>query len=245
MAIGQISGPLLQSNLLRNGVNLAFDSNLLYLDVVNKKIGINTSTPAHELTVIGTASFSSVQSNQIYIGSLLITEDSITSTAPSLQLSTIDSNGTVFNSSIIVNDNLTIDSNTLSLNQGTLAFTDPVVFNSDLTVNGTIIADGVSFDNFTIGDFNITTNSITNVLSTITEFNTVNGYTIFNSQGIVIPIGTTATRPNLTVTGMVRFNQDTSCLELYNGTRWDNAIGNAVTPAEAEAIGILTAIALS
>ncbi len=32
MAIGRISGPLLKSNLIRDGVNLAFETDLLYLD---------------------------------------------------------------------------------------------------------------------------------------------------------------------------------------------------------------------
>ena len=54
MALGRISGPLLKSNLLRNGVDLAFENDLLYLDVTNRRIGINTSTPSHELQVVGT-----------------------------------------------------------------------------------------------------------------------------------------------------------------------------------------------
>ena len=44
MAVGRISGPLLAKNLLRDGVNLAFETDLLYLDVVSGRIGINTST---------------------------------------------------------------------------------------------------------------------------------------------------------------------------------------------------------
>ena len=54
MAVGRISGPLLKNNLLRNGVNLAFETNLLYLDVVNSRIGINTATPSNDLQVNGT-----------------------------------------------------------------------------------------------------------------------------------------------------------------------------------------------
>ena len=34
MAVGRISGPLLKSNLIRNGIDLAFETNLLYLDVI-------------------------------------------------------------------------------------------------------------------------------------------------------------------------------------------------------------------
>ena len=44
MAVGRISGPLLSKNLLRDGVDLAFETDLLYLDVTTGRIGINTST---------------------------------------------------------------------------------------------------------------------------------------------------------------------------------------------------------
>ena len=54
MAVGRISGPLLKSNLIRNGIDLAFDTDLLYLDVNNKRIGINTSNPQYALDVSGT-----------------------------------------------------------------------------------------------------------------------------------------------------------------------------------------------
>ena len=61
MAVGRISGPLLKDNLLRNGVNLAFETSLLYLDVVNSRIGINTTAPAYDLDVNGTT-----RSNNLY-----------------------------------------------------------------------------------------------------------------------------------------------------------------------------------
>jgi len=52
--LGRISGPLLKANLLRQGVDLAFETDLLYLDVNNRRIGIKTATPSHELQVNGT-----------------------------------------------------------------------------------------------------------------------------------------------------------------------------------------------
>jgi hypothetical protein len=55
MAIGRISGSVLKSNLTRNGVDLAFETNLLYLDVTNSRVGIGTSEPSTALTVNGTA----------------------------------------------------------------------------------------------------------------------------------------------------------------------------------------------
>ena len=54
MAIGRISGPLLKANLIRDGVNLAFETDLLYLDVVNSKIGINSADPQFALDIVGT-----------------------------------------------------------------------------------------------------------------------------------------------------------------------------------------------
>jgi energy-converting hydrogenase Eha subunit B len=60
MAIGRISGPMLYSNLERQGVDLAFESNILYLDVTNRWVGANTSTPNAELQVIGTANLANI-----------------------------------------------------------------------------------------------------------------------------------------------------------------------------------------
>ena len=54
MAIGRISGSVLKSNLTRNGTDLAFETNLLYLDVTNSRIGIGTSSPSTTLDVNGT-----------------------------------------------------------------------------------------------------------------------------------------------------------------------------------------------
>ena len=54
MAIGRISGSMLKSNLTRNGVDLAFETNILYLDVTNARVGIGTSSPSTALQVDGT-----------------------------------------------------------------------------------------------------------------------------------------------------------------------------------------------
>jgi hypothetical protein len=57
--IGRISGPLLEANLQRDGVDLAFRNDLdttqlLYIDVNNGKIAINKDAPAVDLDVINT-----------------------------------------------------------------------------------------------------------------------------------------------------------------------------------------------
>jgi hypothetical protein len=61
MAVGRISGPLLQQNLFRDNVPLAFyntssqtENPTLYLDVTAGFVGVQTSSPAYELDVAGT-----------------------------------------------------------------------------------------------------------------------------------------------------------------------------------------------
>ena len=54
MAVGRITGPLLASNLLRDGIDIQVQNGLLYLDVTNNKVGINTQTPAYDLDVNAT-----------------------------------------------------------------------------------------------------------------------------------------------------------------------------------------------
>jgi trimeric autotransporter adhesin len=54
MAIGRISGQMLKANLLRSGVDLAFETNLLVLDVSNNFVGVGTATPSRQLHIAGT-----------------------------------------------------------------------------------------------------------------------------------------------------------------------------------------------
>jgi len=51
MAIGRISGQMLKANLLRSGTDLAFETDLLVLDVTNSRIGIGTASPARKLHI--------------------------------------------------------------------------------------------------------------------------------------------------------------------------------------------------
>ena len=54
MAIGRITGQMLSANLARSGTDLAFETNLLALDVSNSRIGIGTASPATTLHVSAT-----------------------------------------------------------------------------------------------------------------------------------------------------------------------------------------------
>ena len=63
MAIGRIGGPMLKENLIRQGVDLSFETNLLYLDVNNMRVGVNQAVPTVALEVNGAAKFGNVQVN--------------------------------------------------------------------------------------------------------------------------------------------------------------------------------------
>jgi len=51
MAIGRISGPMLKANLERQGVDLSVETDLLYVDVNNNRIGVNEAVPTKSLHV--------------------------------------------------------------------------------------------------------------------------------------------------------------------------------------------------
>lgn len=72
MTISRVGGPMLNQNLIRQGVDLSFETDLLYLDVNNMRIGINTDMPNHDLEVNGDVKISndlivdSASINQIF-----------------------------------------------------------------------------------------------------------------------------------------------------------------------------------
>lgn len=80
MAIGKISGPMLQTNLERQGVDLAIDTDVAYFDVTNKRLGVNNSSPSRTLDVTGNA----------LIANIVIAGNTISSTVGKLNLGSID-----------------------------------------------------------------------------------------------------------------------------------------------------------
>ncbi|CAB5214389.1 hypothetical protein UFOVP190_84 [uncultured Caudovirales phage] len=69
MAIARITGPMLQTDLERQGVNLSIDGNLVYADVSNRRVGIGNTSPQYTLDVNGNA----------HLGNLWILGNAITS----------------------------------------------------------------------------------------------------------------------------------------------------------------------
>jgi len=141
MAIGRISGQLLKSNLLRAGENLAFETDLLYLDVVNSRIGIKTATPTTDLDVNGhTRSTNITVDNQLNIGDLHFTGNTITSDSNTINFVAAAGEATVYHSRLQIDD--------LQLQGSTISTT---VSNSsiELDPNGTGTVDIIANTNIT------------------------------------------------------------------------------------------------
>jgi hypothetical protein len=141
--IGRISGPLLKENLTRDGVNLRFESNLIYLDVNTHaadvtaqpnlptswtgNVGIRNPNPAYPLDVVGATRSNQllIKPNAYYdayaeIDNVNINGNIIQSTVGSLELQA----PTIFDKVKINNDteiskNLAVNGNYLTTNKTT------------------------------------------------------------------------------------------------------------------------------
>ena len=149
MAVGRITGPLLKANLLRDGVDLAFETDLLYLDVINGKVGIKTIPDVgYDLDVNGkTRSTNLVVTNQADLATFTINNNTISSSNSIINLEPAGANAVVYQGKIVTG-NLQVSTNTIAttntdgdLNINTLG-TGRVVVNSNLLVNGDIHATG-------------------------------------------------------------------------------------------------------
>ena len=166
MAIGRISGQLLKSNLLRAGENLAFETDLLYLDVVNSRVGIKTASPSTDLDVNGhTRSTNLTVDTQLNVGDLHFTGNTITSDSGTINFAAAAGEATVYHSRLQIDD-LQLQGNIISTTVSNSSIEiDPngtgtvnVIANTNITgnlaVTGNISATGnvVIGGNIQIGD---------------------------------------------------------------------------------------------
>jgi hypothetical protein len=160
MAVGRISGPLLKANLLRNGVDLAFETDLLYLDVKNLRIGVKTKNPTHDLHVNGTTRTENLEAtNRLDIGELTITGNTISTTNNQLNLLPAGGDAVVYQKKIVV-DSFDIEQNKIVANtpntdieisangEGSVKLFSDLLVEGNIHATGNISADG----SITLGD---------------------------------------------------------------------------------------------
>ena len=148
MAIGRISGPLLKANLNREGVNLAFETDLLYLDVNNSRIGVKTASPQYDLDIVGTTRTTNlVVDTQANIAQFTISGNTIASSNNTINFIPTGGTATVYQARLQVND-FEIQGNTIStivsnsnieLRPNGIGIVD---IYSNTTVNGNLIVTG-------------------------------------------------------------------------------------------------------
>ena len=162
MSVGRISGPLLKSNLERNGIDLYFantisDTALLYVDVNTGRIGVNTNTPTDTIEIAGTArgQFLLIET-EADIGNLHIEDNTISTLVGPINLNA----STAIKLSNFETDNIHISDNSISTYRsnanidivpngtGTVEVLSNLEVLANLHATGSITADG----SVTIGD---------------------------------------------------------------------------------------------
>jgi hypothetical protein len=190
MAVGRISGPLLKDNLLRNGVNLAFETSLMYLDVVNSRVGVNTTAPAYDLDVNGTT-----RSNNLYattqanLATFTVNGNTISSSNNTINITPTGVNPTVL-AALVNIGNLSLTANTISSTNtngaitlqangtGAINLNSNVLITGSLHATGTITADG----NIQLGDQTTDTISFTGEVNSNILPATTNTYNLGSSS---------------------------------------------------------------
>ena len=207
MAIGRISGSVLKSNLTRNGTDLAFETNLLYLDVTNSRVGIGTSEPSTALHVNGTITASGIAGlTSLAVDGVTITDNTISTNSSNANLE-LDASGS---GKVSISGLLFPTSDGSS---GQFLTTDGSGALSFATVSTNSVSQGDS--NVTVTDGGTGAITIAADGSTIITMNasiTLDASAATNS--IRLPVGTTAQRPSGS-TGEIRYNSSTDAIEGY------------------------------
>jgi hypothetical protein len=234
MALGRISGPLLKANLERLGVDLAFETDLLYLDVNNQRIGVRTNTPQYDLDVNGTINSTNLEvSTLANIADITVSGNTIETTSAVLNLAT--SNTVVYQNKLRI-DSIDIDTNVITTTESNADLilrangsgkivipANDLLIEEDLTVNGTAnLKDTTVTGNLTVADLSVsgdftTTGDITNNnilikdnFITTTDSNSDLELRASGTGEIYIPDNNVQVNNNLTVSGLATTNSITA-----------------------------------
>ncbi len=168
--VGKISGQMLESNLVRRDMqsinpdddNLRFETNLIFLDVWNRRVGINTDTPFRPLVVSGTLNTTNLLvDTQASLANSLVAGNTISNLDSDIFLYASGVGASV-NAEILKVDGLQFDTNrffSLRSNENIDIFANisgQIIFNSNVEVFGDLHATGdITFDGtVTLGDNN-------------------------------------------------------------------------------------------
>jgi hypothetical protein len=245
MSIQRIPGQMLESNLTRS-TDLAFQTNLLYLDVSNSRVGIKTAAPGNfALDVNGTARF---QDSVQITGDLTVTGQTTVVNTTNMEIEDnmllLNSGGSSGNDAGLMINRQGVGNNAvfywdedtdkfkivLSTSDGStvtnitdssyarMAGADPQDAQDFVTLNYLSTASTI-----TLGNFSFSGNTVTQTSSNADfEFdNSGTGkFVLLGTSALVVPVGSTAQRPTAQV-GVIRYNTDTGKYEVsQDGSTW-------------------------
>jgi hypothetical protein len=156
----------LKANLIRDGVDLAFETDLLYLDVNNSRIGVNNAAPQYDLDISGTTRTTTLLvDNDAILSDITFSGNNIFSSSGTITFQASLNSPTVYHSKLIVDDFM-IQGNTISTEvsnspieiipsgTGIVDIQSSSRITGDLTVEGDIVTVGsiTIGGNITIGD---------------------------------------------------------------------------------------------
>jgi len=202
MSIARLSGQMLQSTLLRDGINLSFQNvsssnSTLYLDIANTQVGINANVPAATLDVKGNVLADTFTAN-IYFS----TTGNITGGFLTIGNVTISNVGNINAGNVNINNLLDPVANT---DAATKIYVDTVASNVAATVIGNAISMGTpSAGNLVSNAVTLTSN--TSVTNGIAQLNVVLGKLVPASPP-AFPGGTTLSISSLSTYRMANITQ--------------------------------------
>ena len=211
MAIGRITGPMLFSNLERQGTDLAIDGNLIYADVTNRRVGINNASPAYSFdspgnvrlaNIIITGSTISSNNNQVNFG--LISNLRITGGNP-VDIPYTDGSGNLAWGNLSVIASLEgFTANNLILGSTALA-SNP--FGTNALTTGMNVAEAIATLDDTFSNIAVITNAA--IVSTNANLSALKGNTITlgaNASGYLISNAVTLTTSTTVTDGLAQLN---------------------------------------
>jgi hypothetical protein len=212
--INRISGNILQDNLVR-GANLAVQGNLVFVDVVNTRLGINTATTTHTLTVNGDTNIS---------GNLFVDQ--------------VDATGNIATQTAIIAGNAVISSN---LGQAVLSGITGAELQYSQASNVSVVSvgdqiavvqvtDGITQAEITVLPSNVT---ISGSSGSDTELTVIGNIIVGNIAAFGnLTVGGVDVATDISVAGNIQANNITALISLTaNNVTIDNniSVGNTVS----------------
>ena len=248
MAIQRIGGQMLESNLTRVS-DLAFQTDLLYLDVDNSRVGIKTAAPGNfALDVNGTARF---QDSVSITGNLTVTGLTTVVNTTNMEIEDnilmLNNGGSTGNDAgIMINRNGLGNNAVFYWDEGAAKFKIVTTTSDGSTITNVTdsayailaAADPVGDDDVVTkryfdanvasilsGNFSFSGNKITQTASNA-DFELDNSgtgnFVLVGTSGLVLPKGDTASRPTARE-GIIRFNTQTGKYEVsQDGSTYTN-----------------------